>query len=167
MAAMWSPERDERLLELWRSGLSASEVGEQISVSRNAVLGRLHRLKEPKRNIPLEVLSFRQRRYPNGRPPRVRRKDPPKFERPVELFADNNPHKDRNVGLIEAMSNQCREIVGDDGLAVFCGAEIAHKSFCRYHAGINYVAPVERQANRGDRSRSVALAIQIASRRAA
>lgn len=140
----WTPEEDDRLRELWRSGLSAQECAAALGgMTRNKVLGRLWRLKEPPRVTAPEIIRLHQikRRFPNGKPSRRQTLTPTE-----ERAADNNPHKASNVGFLEAKSNQCREIVGHDGLAIFCGADVAHKSFCRYHAGINYTAPKNRQS---------------------
>jgi hypothetical protein len=42
----WTDERVERLKKLWADGLSASQIAAQLGgVSRNAVIGRVHRLK--------------------------------------------------------------------------------------------------------------------------
>ena len=42
----WTKERIERLKELWTEGLSASQIAAELGegVSRNAVLGKAHRL---------------------------------------------------------------------------------------------------------------------------
>lgn len=43
---VWTDERVDRLKSLWREGLSASQVAKALGgVSRNAVIGKLHRLK--------------------------------------------------------------------------------------------------------------------------
>jgi GcrA cell cycle regulator len=40
----WTPERVEQLRSLVVTGLSCSQIGAQIGVSRNAVIGKIHRL---------------------------------------------------------------------------------------------------------------------------
>ena len=41
----WSEDRVERLKVLWADGLSASQVAKQLGgVTRNAVIGKVHRL---------------------------------------------------------------------------------------------------------------------------
>ena len=43
---MWTDERVELLRKLWADGLSASQIAAQLGgVSRNAVIGKVHRLK--------------------------------------------------------------------------------------------------------------------------
>ena len=41
---MWNDRLDAKLLKLKREGLSFTEIGEQIGVTRNAAIGRFHRL---------------------------------------------------------------------------------------------------------------------------
>jgi GcrA cell cycle regulator len=42
----WTDERVELLKKLWAEGLSASQIANQLGgVSRNAVIGKVHRLK--------------------------------------------------------------------------------------------------------------------------
>ena len=46
----WTDERVERLKRLWAEGLSASQIAAQLGgVSRNAVIGKVHRLNLPGR----------------------------------------------------------------------------------------------------------------------
>src|ERR1700682_1335289 len=44
----WPPERDAALMQLWADrGLSAAEIGRRLGISKNAVVGRSHRLRLP------------------------------------------------------------------------------------------------------------------------
>src|SRR5438045_9776702 len=54
---VWADEHVERLTQLWTEGLSASECGRRIGVSRNSVIGKIHRLG----------LSYQYRRPREGR----------------------------------------------------------------------------------------------------
>lgn len=49
MGIVWTAELDERLKSLWGSGLSGSQIGAEFGITRNAVLGRVHRLNIPAR----------------------------------------------------------------------------------------------------------------------
>ena len=49
----WTEERVETLKKLWSEGLSASQIATTLGgVSRNAVIGKVHRLKLPGRVKP-------------------------------------------------------------------------------------------------------------------
>ena len=43
----WTEEREQKLKELWRKGYTASQIAEMLggSTTRNAVIGKAHRLK--------------------------------------------------------------------------------------------------------------------------
>src|SRR5690625_5866035 len=49
----WTPERIEELTQLGNAGHSASTIGKQLGVSKNAVVGKAHRLKLPARPSPI------------------------------------------------------------------------------------------------------------------
>ncbi|MDC0493898.1 global cell cycle regulator GcrA-like protein, partial [Alphaproteobacteria bacterium] len=51
-ANVWTDERLEKLKELWTQGLSISQIGEALGVSRNAIAGKAHRMGLPKRPSP-------------------------------------------------------------------------------------------------------------------
>jgi len=49
----WTDERINELSRLWQAGHSASDIGKQLGVSKNAVVGKAHRLKLPSRPSPI------------------------------------------------------------------------------------------------------------------
>ena len=49
----WTEERLEMLKALWKEGLSISQIGERLGVTRNAVAGKAHRLNLRKRQSPI------------------------------------------------------------------------------------------------------------------
>ena len=61
----WTPERDAELRAHWASGISSLKIGEAMGISKNSVIGRVHRLDLPKRapvcNVALAPVSERQR----------------------------------------------------------------------------------------------------------
>ena len=50
---VWTDERLEELKKLWAQGLSISQIGEALGVSRNAIAGKAHRLGLPRRPSPI------------------------------------------------------------------------------------------------------------------
>ncbi len=52
---VWDQTTEYLLSELWAEGKTASEIGKQLGVTRNAVIGRAHKLKLPARPSPIKV----------------------------------------------------------------------------------------------------------------
>lgn len=53
MALEWTEERIEKLSELWSQELSTAEIGKILGITKNAVVGKAHRLGLPKRQSPI------------------------------------------------------------------------------------------------------------------
>ncbi len=77
----WTPERMETLAELWKEGLTTREIGNRLGITKNAVVGKSHRLGLPRRIpaaapareteagiISLESLAVGMCRWPSGDP---------------------------------------------------------------------------------------------------
>lgn len=75
----WTDERVQRLKDLWSQGLSASEIADLLGdISRNAVIGKAHRLglsgrpspikKKPSRGATILALTERMCKWPVGDP---------------------------------------------------------------------------------------------------
>ncbi|MBU6190684.1 MAG: GcrA cell cycle regulator [Betaproteobacteria bacterium] len=50
---LWTEAQDATLRQLWGSGLSASKIGAQIGMTKNAVIGRAHRMGLATRGNPI------------------------------------------------------------------------------------------------------------------
>lgn len=53
----WPWERGDRLRILWDEGLSTLEIARRLGVSKNAVVGKAHRLGLPPREPPVRRSS--------------------------------------------------------------------------------------------------------------
>lgn len=60
----WTEEAIGRLRALWAEGLSTAEIGRRMGISKNAVVGKAHRLNLSARPSPI-------RRVPGGAPARA------------------------------------------------------------------------------------------------
>lgn len=76
-ASDWTPERIELLTRLWKGGVITSEIGCRLGITKNAAIGKVHRLnlrprivteKPPKAESAMFNLRVEQCRYPIGHP---------------------------------------------------------------------------------------------------
>lgn len=49
----WSAEQIERLRTLWDEGLSTAQIADRLGVTKNAVVGKAHRIELPARPSPI------------------------------------------------------------------------------------------------------------------
>lgn len=51
--SIWNEARVGELVQLWQAGLSTAEIGRRLGISKNAVVGKAHRLDLPARPSPI------------------------------------------------------------------------------------------------------------------
>jgi len=147
----WTAERVERLRICIDSGLTCSQIAAEIGVSRNAVIGKIHRLGlAPGRPAAAAARVC---------PPRVRR--PRLFGQRQALrliHAGATPANEAAFALVESAARcslaelaqgKCRWPISDPGATdfAFCGNDaVAGFSYCAGHARMAYRAPGRRRA---------------------
>ena len=52
VVSVWNEERLGQLTKLWGQGLSITQIGLKLGVTRNAVVGKVHRMGLPIRQSP-------------------------------------------------------------------------------------------------------------------
>lgn len=157
----WTDERVEALKRLWQDGLSASQIAAEIGgVTRNAVIGKVHRLGLSGRGQPTTTAK-RQRRQPQPAPRRPRATVSYgnlalKVEAEFEVEPRPQPRRDVVVPIakrltIEKLTERtCKWPNGDPTEADFhfCGHDsLEGLPYCEYHAGIAYQVP-DKNRNR-------------------
>ena len=53
----WTPDRINTLIAFWEEGIPTSEIGRRLDVTKNAVVGKVHRLGLQKRNSPIKTAA--------------------------------------------------------------------------------------------------------------
>ena len=152
----WTDERVERLSKLWMEGRSASRIAAELGngVSRNAVIGKIHRLGLSARNPVAAGLE------PGREKPKVVAKTEPRVTAPSEPAAVSAPKpfgaalsevviplSDR-VTIMELRETMCRWPLGDPTSAEFrfCGCRAAtNLPYCSAHARVAFQPIAERR----------------------
>jgi len=163
----WTEERVELLKKLWADGLSASQIASQLGgVTRNAVIGKVHRL------------SLSGRAKPASSTPRPRKARPASPHRPAarSFIAGNTALKQQvqpaprrlpapipqedvvvpislRVPLMALTDQMCKWPIGDPSTEDFCFC--GHKNYnglpyCEYHSRVAYQPVTDRRRDRRD-----------------
>src|SRR5258707_6163625 len=149
----WTDERVETLKKLWTDGLSASQIAAELGgITRNAVIGKVHRLGMSGRaKSPSAAARRRRRPGPHSQMLRVSRpsmRGTTALAHAYELEAEAEPELIDNViplgqrrTLLELTEETCRWPIGDPGSAdfFFCGGQsITSLPYCAYHSRVAY-----------------------------
>lgn len=138
-ASPWTEDRIQRLRALWGKGLSASEIAARLAVSRNAVLGKLHRLKLlGGRSGRAATTRSRQQSPTAGAGIRPPARVPPRRDRSVAVMTLEPPGL---VNRVEGLGRHlCRWPIGDPLSAAFsfCGRSASYGPYCLDHRRVAY-----------------------------
>ncbi|KRA59454.1 GcrA cell cycle regulator [Caulobacter sp. Root655] len=148
----WTDERVTTLKKLWLDGLSASQIAKQLGgVTRNAVIGKVHRLGLSGRAAPSQPArpAFKAPRparpaattMPSA-PRRVIAAEPASLpsvaaQPSVPAFRDEQPG---SATVLTLGAHMCKWPIGDpstDGFT-FCGRRSSDGPYCNEHARVAY-----------------------------
>ncbi len=142
----WTDEKIEDLKKLWAKGLSTAEIGRALGVSKNAIVGKSHRLGLKPRPSPIA-----------GKPAA---QTPAKAKAKVK--AKPKPKETEKIGdIINLGLHMCRWPFGDPGDDDFhfCGRQVTvGKPYCAEHCAIAYVTKSSSRDRERERERARAAA---------
>ena len=138
----WTPEQISELTRLWGEGLTTSEIGKRLGISKNAVVGKAHRLHLAARPSPIKR---------TGRPP--------VFRTAIKLPGAPRPPRARPAGTLagaapshaspaparwtgEVSNNICKWPIGHPGDPDFrfCTEKaLVGKPYCAEHCAVAFV----------------------------
>jgi GcrA cell cycle regulator len=131
----WTDERVALLKKLWGEGKTAAEIAHALGgVTRNAVIGKAHRLKLSNRVSPIQ----QNNKKPVGKPV----EDKPLMRKVANDTAISDMDIE-GVSLSELKDKMCRWPIGDpkEPDFRFCGCQsIAGLPYCGDHAKVAYQA---------------------------
>lgn len=168
--ATWTDERVELLKKLWADGLSASQIAAELgNVTRNAVIGKVHRLglsgrakdvkaasaaapQRPRKAVRTPSAPAPIAPQPHGNVVLASIPLQPVMEEPEVLAEDDMavPMSER-VTIMDLRESMCRWPMGDPTKPEFrfCGARsITGLPYCTHHARIAYQPVADRKRER-------------------
>lgn len=165
----WTDDRVAKLTKLWAEGLSASQIAAELgeNVTRNAVIGKVHRLglsgrakstgggSKPRRKPAATRASSYQRttsmRAASSGDTAL------KMDTQVAVETRPRPQEDavmpisRKLTLLELTDETCKWPTGDPTMPnfSFCGHKTKEeKPYCAFHSGLAFQPPNERRRRR-------------------
>ena len=135
----WTDERVDALTKLWKDGLSASQIARSLGgVTRNAVIGKVHRMGLSGRAAPHVPGAGRadQRRERRGRIPPRKARRPPHPAAPSPLGAPETGL----ASIVSVRLGQCRWPIGEpqDETFCLCGRPRERGAYCAPHGALAY-----------------------------
>lgn len=143
--------KDAQLVGLWNIGKSASEIAAELHVTRNAVIGKIWRLRN--KGVNIEAHKKPNTKSVNTKSQREKKSVPlldlifkkQKEEKIKSVIKHREPlvAHSLNISFKDLRGNSCRYVM-NDGLPenfIFCGAPKARGPYCEAHAAICYVPP--------------------------
>lgn len=170
MTWLWTDERVELLKKLWNDGLSASQIAAEFGgITRNAVIGKVHRLGLSGRaKSPASSVSRPRKARPTAAYPRPARAQTTRGNTALAAhalpFIDMEPEAEAEPELIDNIipigqrctilqltEATCHWPVGDPAAPdfFFCGGKaLTGMPYCGYHSRVAYQPAQDRRRDR-------------------
>lgn len=160
----WTDEMVEDLRRMWKEGLTTGEIGKRLNVSKNSIVGKVHRLglsgrpspikkkedaqTEPKaKETPAKQIKEPAKEAPK---PAVKKETEPQVKSPApapKAVVEPRHKAGHNISLTDLDNHTCRWPIGDpkDDNFHFCGKKVRiGQTYCEEHAAVAYVKPSKK-----------------------
>lgn len=124
---VWTDEKIKNLKKLWLKGATTAEIAKKLGLSKNSVIGKVHRLNLETRPSPIKK--------------KVSVSPAKKLKQPAK--------KQERIGIMELKLNTCRWPIGDptDEDFHFCGKNtVMGKPYCAEHCKMAYAGSSKEAA---------------------
>ncbi len=113
---VWTDDKIKNLKKLWLKGSTTAEIAKKLGLSKNSIIGKVHRLNLENRPSPIKKAT------------------------PIKKVKVT-PQKAERIGIMELKINTCRWPIGDpvDEDFHFCGKNtVMGKPYCAEHCAMAY-----------------------------
>ena len=134
----WTPEKEEKLKELWKKGHSGSEIANILAdgTTRNSVLGKAFRLKLETRAVSKKTTIKVSSNTEKNNAPEIKNQKLGRKARFKALLLDKNFEQENPTKLEDLTDQLCRWPLGEkmEPASFFCGRKSLEKfSYCKLH----------------------------------
>ena len=113
---VWTDDKIKNLKKLWLKGSTTAEIAKKLGLSKNSIIGKVHRLNLETRPSPIKKVALIKK---------------------VKVA----PKKVEHIGIMDLKINTCRWPIGDptDEDFHFCGKNtVMGKPYCAEHCAMAY-----------------------------
>ena len=141
----WTDESVEKLRRLWMQGLTANEIAKQLGVTKNAIVGKVHRLCLTARPSPIKVKEQEEEISEVTVNEEIEEGASCEFN--AKAAAKQRAEELTNIKLVDLDSHTCRWPIGDprDDDFCFCGKKVrSGQTYCDEHSVMAYVKALKK-----------------------
>jgi len=141
---MISSKQKDQIVKMCEEGLSGTQIGEKLGLTRSAVIGMVSRLRRKGHVFARDEKQIREKRIieekKNGgvknQPFKAKKK---LADHPIKLEIPQMPIRSGGIDLIDLKRTSCRFIIsGDDAVVRYCGEDQDRGAYCAEHYKICY-----------------------------
>lgn len=151
---IWTDEAVEELKKMWDKGMTTGQIAKALNVTKNSIIGKVHRLCLTARPSPIKRSSTPKADKKAEKTEKTAKTTKttksvcktPKEEpqNTVTMVKAETPIEETNIPLVKLDNHTCRWPLGDprDEDFCFCGKRIkTGQTYCEEHSQIAYVKP--------------------------
>ena len=141
----------EELKKMWDRGMTSGKIAKALNVTKNSIIGKVHRLCLTARPSPIKKISAKSE---TKAAPNIKRRATVKntkvnndsektvLQEAVSDLSASLPAEETNIPLVKLDNHTCRWPLGDprDDDFCFCGKRVkTGQTYCEEHAAVAYV----------------------------
>lgn len=143
----WTEQMVNQLKDMWMDGLTTNEIAKNLGMSKNSVVGKVHRLNLSARPSPIKKKSetpVLEEKTEKSLPLKQTKKI---VINPISI-SEKSVGSNACLKLTELDNHTCRWPIGDprDDDFCFCGKKVrSGQTYCEEHAAIAFVKPGKKE----------------------
>jgi len=149
---IWTDEAVEELRRMWDRGMTTGQIAKALNVTKNSIIGKVHRLCLTARPSPIKKVSEKVSEKKEKKTIASSKTSKPAKVKVIQEKPSKDCHEsakestpfveETNIPLVKLDNHTCRWPLGDprDDDFCFCGKRVkTGQTYCEEHAAVAYV----------------------------